>query len=227
MLSPMRSPLLEDLTEDERQRLLQLARRRTFARGEVVFHRNDPADTLHLISKGRFVIRVTTPYGHTAALAVLGPGDAFGEIALLGEHALRSTTVAALEPGETRALHKLDFDALIARYPTVSRVLVNILSARVRALSDQLVDAMYVPAELRVLRRLVDVLRLYVADGEEGTVPLTQEELAELAGTSRATANRVLREAEERGEVRLQRGRIAVLAPEELRRRWRTGSAGF
>ncbi len=58
-----------------------------FSRGEVVFHRDDPGDSLHLIVKGRFAIRVMTPLGDTATIAVRGPGESFGEMALVDEEA--------------------------------------------------------------------------------------------------------------------------------------------
>jgi CRP/FNR family transcriptional regulator, cyclic AMP receptor protein len=217
----MEWPLLAALSAEDSQSLLQRSRRRTFARGEVVFHRGDPADTLHLISKGRFAVRIVTPLGDSAVLSVLGPGEAFGELALLEGGAPRSATVAALEPAETRSIHKIDFDALRARNPAVTGVIVGALAADVRRLSDLLVDALYVPAETRVLRRLHDVCERYHDAGEEVAVPLTQEELAGLAGTSRATVNRVLRDAERRGHVRLSRGRVVVLERAALHRRVR------
>ena len=61
--------------------LLSIARRRTFARGEVVFHRDDPADSLHLVVRGRFGARVLTPLGDSVLIDVLGPGQSFGELA--------------------------------------------------------------------------------------------------------------------------------------------------
>jgi CRP-like cAMP-binding protein len=70
-----------------------------------------------------------------------------------------------------------------------------------------------------VLRRVCELTELYRAGDGEVVVPLTQEEIAELAGTSRATVNRVLREAERRGSVELRRGRTAVLDLDELLRR--------
>jgi CRP-like cAMP-binding protein len=215
----MKWPLLDGVPEEDVRRLLSIARRRRFARGEVVFHQDDPADTLHLIDKGRFAVRVTTSLGDTAVLSVLGPGEMFGELALLNAEgeARRSATVAALEGGETRCVHRLDFDRLRADHPATAQVLIAILSGQVRRLSRHLVEALYVPADKRVLRRLVEVAEVY--DG--GVVPLTQEDLAGLAGTSRATVNRVLREEEERGTVRLSRGRTAVLDADALRARGR------
>lgn len=219
----MKWPLLAHVPEEDVQLVLSVARRRKFDRGEVVFHEHDPADTLHLIDKGRFVARVGTPLGDTAILTVMGPGEMFGELALLGSaDERRSATVAAVEPSETRSVHRLDFERLRARHPETSEILIAILSGQVRRLTTHLVDALYVPAEKRVRRRLVEMVAVY----DEGTaaevvVPLTQEDLAGLAGTSRATANRVLREEEARGAVRLGRGRTTVLDVEALTRRGR------
>jgi CRP-like cAMP-binding protein len=214
--------LLDGLADAEVQALLSIARRRRFARGEVVFHQHDPADTLHLIDKGRFAVRVATPLGDTAILAVLGPGDIFGELSLLaGEQAQRSATVAALEAAETRSVHRLDFERLRAQHPETAAVLISILSGQVRRLSRHLLEALYVPADKRVLRRLLELGDLYAGPDGETVVPLTQEDLAGLAGTSRATVNRVLREEEARGSVRLGRGRTVVLDREALARRGR------
>jgi CRP/FNR family cyclic AMP-dependent transcriptional regulator len=218
----MEWPLLAGVPEEEVQQVLGIARRRKFERGEVVFHEDDPADTLHLISKGRFVVRITTSLGDTAILAVLGPGEMFGELALLenGE-AHRSATVAALEAGETRSVHRIDFERLRGKSPGTAQVLSAILAAQVRRLSRHLVEALYLPADKRVLRRLVEMTAIFEG-GDDGTVvPLTQEDLAGLAGTSRATVNRVLREEEARGTLRLGRGRTVVLDAEALSRRGR------
>src|SRR5437867_11628596 len=104
--------LLDTVPEDERRELLALARRRTFDRDEVVFHRGDPADTLHLVSRGHFATRVTTQLGDTVTLAIEGPGEIFGELALVSPDGKRSATIAALEPGETRVIHRSDFERL-------------------------------------------------------------------------------------------------------------------
>jgi CRP-like cAMP-binding protein len=204
-------PLLAGLSEEELRALLTIARRRRFARDEVVFHRGDPADTLHLIARGRFAVRIVTPLGDTATLAVLGPGELFGELALVAGDPVRSATVAALEPAETRAIHRIDFDALRRRHPETAEVVITILAGQVRRLSEHLVEALYVPADRRVLRRLAALADQYGDGADQVMIPLRQEEIAALAGASRATTNRVLREAQARGEVRLERGRTTVL----------------
>ena len=207
----MRWELLTEVPDEEVRRVLSIARRRTFARGEVVFHEHDPADSLHLIARGRFAVRITTPLGDSALLALRGPGEAFGELALVsGGEAVRSATVEALEPAETHAVYRREFDALRREHPQVGAVLVALLADAVRRTNGLLLDAYYAPAEIRVLRRLAE---LAAGDGE---VRLTQEDLASLAGTSRATVNRVLRDAQRRGRLELRRGRITVAEPAAL-----------
>lgn len=214
----MQWQLFGDLPPEEVRRVLAMARRRTFGRGEVVFHEGDPADSVHLIAKGRFAVRVTTPLGETATLAIRGPGEAFGELALVSDSP-RSATVAALEPAETHSLYRREFDELRREHPLVNRVLVAILAASVRRMDELIVEAFYVGAEKRVLRRLRDLAAVYGNGSATITVPLTQEDLAGLAGTSRATVNRVLREEESRGTVTLGRGKTVVVDLETLRRR--------
>ncbi|MEP7224601.1 MAG: Crp/Fnr family transcriptional regulator, partial [Actinomycetota bacterium] len=203
----MEWPLLVDLPAEDVRELLAIARRRTFSKGEVVFHRDDPAESLHLVVRGRFGARVLTPVGDSVLLDVLGPGSAFGELALLLPGARRSASVSALEDGETRSVFRDDFARLQTSHPGVKDVLLRLLAEQLRKASDRIVEAHYIDAETRVRRRLSELTGTYGSD----VVPLTQEDLAAMAGTSRATVNRVLREEEKRGTVALERGRTTVL----------------
>lgn len=206
--------ILEGVPEADVARVLDMARKRTFRKGEVVFHEGDPGDTLHLVRSGRFAVKVTTQYADEAILSVLRAGDIFGELALLSPNAPRSATVVALEPSETLSVHQLDFGRLRREHPGVGDVLISVLSAQVRRLSRHLLEALYTPADTRVRRRVLELVDIYATDAQDGTpitIPLTQDDLADLAGTSRATVNRVLREDEARGILELGRGRTLVL----------------
>ncbi len=203
----MEWPLLADLPAADVRELLSIARRRTFARGEVVFHREDPADSLHLVVRGRFGARVLTSLGDGVLVDVLGPGQSFGELALLLPDSRRSATVEALEAGETRSVFRDDFAALQREHSGVKDVLLRLLAEQLRRSTDRVVEAHYVDAETRVRRRLVDLAGTY----GDGIVPLNQEDIAAMAGTSRATVNRVLREEASLGSVALARGRTTVV----------------
>lgn len=213
--------LLRMLSDEDRRRVQAAAHRRRFERREVLFHEGDPGDTLHLIRKGRVAVRVTTRLGDVTTLAILGPGDVVGELALVTQPGRRTATAIALEPVETYALYRPDFLELRRQHPSVDRLLVELLAAVVVRLDQLVVEALYVPADKRVVRRLLAATGVYGGAASGTEVPLTQEQLASLAGTSRATVNRVLRDAEDAGELELARGRIRILAPEALARRGR------
>ena len=215
----MRWRLLSGVPEEDVRLLLSVARRRRFERGEVAFHRDDPGDSLHLIVSGRFAVRVMTPLGEMVWIAVRGPGENFGEMALVDEEARRSATVSALEEAETFAVRKPEFDLLRERHPSINQVLIAFLAGEVRMLDERLLEALYLPTDRRILRRLRDLSRVYQGQDGSSVIPLTQEELAEFAGAARATVNRVLREEHTRGTIELQRGKTRVLDPDELARR--------
>jgi CRP/FNR family cyclic AMP-dependent transcriptional regulator len=214
--------LLHGVPEEEVRRLLEVARRRTFRRGEVVFHRDDPADSMHLIVKGRFAVRVMTPLGEQATIAIRGPGEGFGEMALVGRGGRRSATVEALVEAETFCVYEAEFQRLRREHPGVNELLEGFLANEVRVLNERLLEALYVPVERRVLRRLVELTGLYGGDADGPVeIPLTHEELAGLAGSTRATVTSVLGEAQKRGLIELQRGKTRVVDRDGLARRAR------
>jgi CRP/FNR family transcriptional regulator, cyclic AMP receptor protein len=206
-------PILSSLSDDERRQVLALARRRRFLRGEIVVHRDDPADTMHLVQTGCLAVRVLTPVGDMATLALVGPGDAVGEMGLVRDERMRTATIQALAPTETYALNRQTFDRLRREHPAVDALLVQILADRVAELTERLVDALYTPAPRRVAT-LIETLADSYRDGSgEATIPLTQEDLASLAGTSRLTVSRVLRGMRERGRIEVSRGKLIVKEP--------------
>ncbi len=210
--------LLAALPDDDRRKLLGQTHRRRFSKDEVIFHEGDPAETLHLIDKGRVAVRATTPLGDAAMLRVIGPGGWFGELAVVSE-GKRNATVAALEPTETLSLHRDQVQELRRTDPKVNDVLIATLVDEVRRLAAELLEAHYLPADKRLFRRLGELAAMYAHDGDRQiTIPFTQDDLAELAGTTRPTANRTLRAAAENGWIALRRGRIEILDRESLAR---------
>ena len=208
--------LFEGIPPEDVRAVLALARRSTYRRGEVVFHHHDPADAVHLVAKGRFDVQITTSHGDVVALAIRGPGESFGEIAVV-TGAERSATVSALEPGETLVLRGSELRRLAHDHASVGEVLVRMLAEHVALPSERLVEAYTVDAETRVARRVLELGRVY-GGTVPVTIPLIQEEIAALAGASRATVNRVLRDAENRGFVRLSRGKTTLLDESGLSR---------
>jgi CRP-like cAMP-binding protein len=202
--------ILRVLGEEERRGVLASARRRSFGRREVIFHAGDPGETLHLIASGWVAVYVTTPLGSSATFAMLGPGESVGVLALVSPGD-RSATAIAVQPTETLSLRRDQFDELRRRHPGIDRLLVELLAERVRRLDEELVEAYFVRAETRVVRRVHRLAQGMPERDGRRVVRLTQEDLAGLAGTSRATVNATLRELEREGAIALARGRVEVL----------------
>jgi CRP-like cAMP-binding protein len=145
----MEWPLLADLPRRRRPAALCDRARRTFARGEVVFHRDDPADSLHLVvartvrRAGADTARRQRPRrrpraGSERSASSPAPADS-----------RRSATVEALEAGETRSVFRDDFALLQREHPGVKDVLLRLLAEQLRRSTERVVEAHYVDAETR------------------------------------------------------------------------------
>ncbi len=207
----MKWDLLGGLNEDEQRSVLAASTRRRFRKGDTIIREGDVGDSLHLLAKGKVAVQVTTPMGEIATLAVLSIGQSFGVQALLHGGQRRTASIVALEPVETLALHRDRFDELRHRQPSVERLLTALLAMQVVRLTDRVIEALYCPAETRVLHRIRELIEVYGDGGITVTIPMTQEELATMAGTTRPTANRALQLAVEAGAITLGRGRVTVV----------------
>jgi CRP/FNR family transcriptional regulator, cyclic AMP receptor protein len=216
----VRSLLFHGLDGAVVDEVLAGARRRTFARGDVVFHEGDPGDSVQVIARGHFALRLVTPRGDVCMTRVFGPGDMFGRVALGTIEAVREATVISLDDSETFELFRRQLDELRAAHPSVNDALIAMAGLDLRRVSIALLEALYLDADRRVRRRLLELSEQF-----GGGIPLTQEDIAALAGTSRATVSRVLGEKERRGTIAKRRRAIELLDVEQLSRwaRWPDG----
>jgi CRP/FNR family cyclic AMP-dependent transcriptional regulator len=215
----MDASLLAVLPAEERQAVQASMVRRKYRRDEPLFHEGDSGDQLFVIEKGRVAIRVTTVLGDVVTLTILGRDDVFGEQALLDPATHRTATAVALEPVEVRTLHRDRFYELRRRHTGIDALLVELLAEQVRRLSNRLVEALYVPVDRRVIRRLDELTKLYDDGSSPLVIPLRQDEIASLAGTTRPTTNRMLQQLVADGLLTLGRGRIEVHDPDGLAKR--------
>lgn len=147
---------------------------------------------------------------------VLAAGAHFGELALLRDDRHRTATITALTPSATLAIAASAFARLCDANPRVERTVAALLGHRVDELSHQVLELAYVGLDRRLYRRLHELCA--GADGPV-TVPLTQQQLAELTGGTRPTINQVLQRLADQGVLTIGRGRVEVHDPEALRAR--------
>ena len=200
--------LPERLRSDVRSRMVRC----TFAKDEYIVLAGQPADGIHFIDHGRVAVKGSTPAGDETTLAILGPGDIFGELALLRPDHRRTATAMALEPKTQSLVLTNDVWNELRRQPEVDRLVSSMTTSYIQRLGDQLAESLFVPAETRVVRHLIALCDKYETnpDGSR-TIRLTKEELADLAGTSRQLASTVLNRLESLTDDELAHGGVAPL----------------
>ena len=213
-----RVPLFTELSRRELERISRLAVPRSFPAGVRVFHEGDHSDACYLVRSGD--LRVTREHsdGRAIALATLGPGDIFGELAMLDGEA-RSASVETLTDSQLLALSAADFRRLLADHPQISVKLVVALTRRLRETNERVARQSFQTVPSRVAGVLNQLIAEETApEGRQGvTIRMTQADLAQLAGTSRESVSRFLATLERAHVVRVGRGRVTVIEPRRLR----------
>ena len=220
----MTEPTFLDATDEiGRRDILQGCPRRRFPSGAFVFHAGEAGDTLHLVRKGRVAVMAPQSLGEMRTLAILGVGEPFGEMAILLEGHRRTATVQALEPTETQVLSRSQVEELRASGRAIDRFLVDLLARRVDRLTAQLIELTEVPAPVRVYRRIVDLATLFAATKPGSDIPVTQAQIASMAGAKLRITNKVITDARRDGLVETGWHRLTVLDLPEIRRRAKQG----
>ena len=178
----MATPFLEQFAATDRERVLQLGVRRKYRKGAYIFHAGDSGDRLYVIVTGRVSVQLTNREGDTSTLTILGPGDCFGELALLCG-GVRTASVVALENLDAVTLSRGDLNQLNDDGWVVHGFLIDVLTTQVMRLTRRVIDAEFATAADRVVARLADVARVYDDGVVPIVVPMTQSSLAGMAGT--------------------------------------------
>ena len=213
-----RVPLFEELSPEELRRIAGVAVPRAFPRGVRVFHEGDESDACYIVRSGD--LRVTREHsdGRAIALATLGSGDIFGELAML-DGGSRSASVETLTDSELLALPARDMRRVISEHGEIASKLIVALTRRVRETNERVARQSFqtVPSRVAgVLNQLIAEETIPV-DRDGVTVRMTQADLAQLAGTSRESVSRFLATLERAGVVQVGRGRVTVVQPRRLR----------
>jgi CRP-like cAMP-binding protein len=216
-----RHDLLGRLTPEELDRLLAHARAERVDEGRVLFRKGDPGDRLYVVLAGRISISTTSEAGKEVVLNVLGRGEVFGEIALLDGKA-RTADAIAMAESHLLVLDRADFMPFLERHPEVSARVIAVLCERVRWISDSYEDALFLELPARLAKRLL-VLAQYHGEPGDGTTtriefPLSQQELANLAGVSREAVNKLLRDWQSEGVIAHDKHHVTILDPARLKR---------
>ncbi|HET9614499.1 MAG TPA: Crp/Fnr family transcriptional regulator [Candidatus Limnocylindrales bacterium] len=202
--------------------LVRHLRVRRFRRGETVFHQGDPGDALFVVDKGSVKVVLPSDEGaEPAIVAILGPGEFFGELAIL-DGSPHSATIVAVEPTETLVLHRDAFLSLIDTDAGLRRALLASLAVEIRRLTGHVEDLHFLDLPGRLASRILRLAERSGPPAGDGSVsipwPYTQSELAGMIGGSRQSVNRLLADLADQELVRIERDQLIVPDLERLGR---------
>jgi CRP/FNR family cyclic AMP-dependent transcriptional regulator len=216
-----RCPLFSRVDDETLLRCTASLRVRRYRRNETIFHQGDPGDSLYVIESGAVKIVLPDPEGEEGAIiATLGPGDFFGELALLdGEE--HSATAVALEATEAQVLRRDAFDRLVDEDPNLRRALFAGLVGELRRLTQHVGELHFLNLPGRLALRIVRMAR-DTEPGASGEIrlswPFSQSELAAMIGGTRQTVNRLLADFAAEGLIRIEKETLVIPDLERLER---------
>ena len=216
-----RSPLFQGIVPEDLGRLAQNMAPRRYRRNEVIFHEGDPGESLHIVVGGRVKITRESIEGDEAIVAIIGPGDTFGELVLL-DGAVRSATATAIEATETLTMSRAAFSSLVDGSDPFRWQLLGGIAHRLRRLTDQLAEVHFLDLTGRLalqLTRLAEEAAPGRLEDIELRPTLTQSDLAAMVGGTRQRVNQILGDFADEGLVAHDGGRLIVRDLERLRGR--------
>lgn len=214
-----RVQLFSDLSEQELERLAEVAVPRSYQAGEVIFRAGDSGDTCYVVRSGAVKVTRRHTDGRTITLAELRPGQIFGELAMFSGET-RSATVEALQDSTAVALLSGDVRRTLADHPEIAVKMLAGLADRLRDANERIARQSFQTVAGRVAQVLMAQVAARQAEGageRDVLIRATQADLAQLAGSSRESASRFLATLERAGVVTSGRGKLTVHEPAALR----------
>jgi CRP/FNR family transcriptional regulator, cyclic AMP receptor protein len=215
--------LFGGMPPDVLEELAGLVVHRRYRKGSSIFVQGEAGARCYAIATGAVRISAYHTDGREAVLAVLGPGDVFGELALFDD-APRSADASVIEDAELLSLDRDALHGVIAAHPALALALLRTLGVRLRRTNEALQEIALFDVPGRVARRLADLAEAHGAPTDDGTLidlPLSQESLAQMVGATRESVNKALAGLVRRGLVSRQGRRYVVADTEKLRDRAR------
>lgn len=213
-------PLFSELPAEQLQQLAGVLREVHYKKNVIIFHVEDPGNAMFILKDGLVKITIEDQNGREIILRILYATDFFGEMSLL-DGMPRSATVTTQEQTDALVLYRDHFLQLIERSPKILLNMTATLSRRLRKMNELIRSLAFYDVYGKVARVLLTLASEKGRVTEQGTVidlRLTQQELAELAGMSRETMTRTLRDFQQAGCVRIESGIITILEVSMLQR---------
>ena len=219
----MQAPLFSALDAEAAAALRASMTEKRVPRSGVIFSEGEPGDRMYVILDGKVKLGHTSPDGRESLLAVLGPGEVFGELSLF-DPGPRTATATAVTDTVVVGLGHADLRPWLTGRPEVAEALLQALAQRLRRTNEALADLVFSDVPGRVAKQLLELADKFGQPGPDGVLvhhDLTQEELAQLVGASRETVNKALADFTQRGWIEVDQRQVLLVDMERLARRAR------
>jgi CRP-like cAMP-binding protein len=186
--------LFAELDDRELASVAAVAKVRRYAKDDVIFHADESGDIFCLIKEGQVKVTMISPEGKEIILSILGPGDFFGEMALL-DNEPRSATIIATEPLEIATIWRSDFLHILSENFSITQKVLAELSKRLRNASNRIESLATMDVYGRLARFFLDTARERGKVLDNGYVAVTRpthQAIANMIGTSRETVSRLI-----------------------------------
>jgi len=217
-------PIFRELEPEALDQLCRYAKHITLKRGAALFSKGDPGNSLFAVISGTLKMSISSPEGRNAILNLIGPGQVFGEMAVLSGQA-RSADATANTNCEMFVIDRRDFLPFVRNHPALAMKFIELLCERVRRTSDQVEQIILQDLPGRLASALLGLTERNKSD-DSRTIEITQQEISEMVGMTRESINKQLRAWAARSWVRLEHGAIVVLDTGSLRELAEAGSSG-
>jgi CRP/FNR family transcriptional regulator, cyclic AMP receptor protein len=216
-------PIFRDLDSSAFDQLCRYAKHSTLKRGAAIFSKGDPGNSLIAVISGTVKISISSADGRSAILNLIGPGEIFGEVAVLDGQA-RTADATANTNCEIFVIDRREFLPFVRSQPALAMKFIELLCARLRWTSDQVEQVILQDLPGRLASALIRLTERHKpADGDR-MIAVTQQEISEMVGMTRESINKQLRAWAARNWVRLEHGAIVVLNIEALQELAGTGA---
>ncbi len=219
----LQAPMFTALEPEAAAALRASLTEQTLTKGSILFAEGEPGDRLYVILEGKITLGHTSVDGRESLLAVLGPGEMFGELSFF-DPGPRASTATALTDAVVAGLGHEQLSPWLTGRPELASALLQGLARRLRRTNETMADLVFSDVPGRVAKALMDLGEKFGEITPEGllvTHDMTQEEIAQLVGASRETVNKALADFTHRGWIRLESRQVMVLDVERLGRRAR------
>ncbi len=218
-----KQPIFSDLDPEALDQLCRYAKHTTLKRGTTIVSKGDPGNSLIVVISGTIKISVSSPDGRSAILNLIGPGEIFGEVAVLDGKA-RTADATANSNCEIYVIDRRDFIPFVRSQPALAMKFIELLCTRLRWTSDQVEEVILQNLPGRLASALLRLTEKHKLAPAGRTIAITQQEISEMVGMTRESINKQLRAWAARNWVRLEHGVIVVLDVASLRELVEAGS---